>query len=475
MTNSKSRRQFLKQTISLGGGVLLMGSPLANSFASSTTLSSQGYKALICLDLNGGNDGTNTIVPLSETEYTAYKGLRDNLAIAKSKLLAINHQSFLSSDGVTEVTYGLHPSLTALQALFNQGNAAVLANVGTKINEFGVVGTPPKRASHSNQRQLWQGLDPKNMAVNKQGWMGRIGDLDRFNHTMSSVSGKNLWQTGEMSVPYVMSEQGPIGFNEHADSAMESLMDELAGDAMASEHVLTSEYAVSDQAAEIMSQTMVDTLNSDDINGKVNSLVKAYPEKFDPEKENPELTRPFPNTKLGQGFETILRNILAHEALGMQRQSFYIGRGGFDFHANHLERQASLLKEVNDAVEAFQSALEQLSITDYPNLVNQVTTFTSSDFGRTTTGNGTGTAHGWGNHHFIIGGAVNGQHIYGTMPEMKLGGQGMLDNKGILEPSTAMEQYAATLARWFGVQGSLNTVFPYLDQFAVHDLGFMQA
>lgn len=446
MNNLQQRRDFLKKAVSLGGGVALLSTSFMNQ-AFANQINTGGYKALICLDLDGGNDGTNMVVPNTDIGYSDYKKLRGKLALERSVLRPINPVSMEMG------AYGLHPALPVLQKLFNQGDVAILANVGTLIRNDGSVGGTPKRASHSNQRQLWQGLNPVTMATNKQGWMGRLTDLDyQLERGALALSGRSLWQTGKHTKPFVMGTHGPIRFKQ-ASSDLEAAMEQISSHAGFHDNILVNEYTKSDQAAEAMSAAMTNKINE---NASIRALMVEIP-------------KPFPNTKLGQGFATIMRSILARDTLEMTRQSFHIRRGGFDFHANHLGRQQKLLKEVDDAVNAFQLALEHFGLSD------QVTTFTTSDFGRTTTNNGTGTAHGWGNHHFIIGGAVAGGDIYGRMPKLHRTDPNIIE-KGILKPETSVDQYAATLALWFGASPSvLPIVLPNIHSFSKYDLGFMKA
>lgn len=449
MTTLKQRRNFLKQAVALGSGVAMMTTPFALSRAfAGGNLDNSGYKALVCLDLDGGNDGTNMIVPNTDAAYTDYKKVRNGLAIARKKLLAINPK------GMADGYYGLHPALPAVQQLFNNGDAAILANVGPLVSAQGIVGKTPKRGSHSNQRQLWHGLNPQYMASNKQGWMGRLADIASVDS--SSVGGKNLWQVGVQtdSAPFVMGRTGPLAFTANSPS-LDALVNELAEDAKANQHALLSAHAEANLAARELSAEKHSQLFGSTVNDVIASLNVA-----------------FPKSSLGDSFQTTLRSILARDLMGMARQSFYIRLGGFDFHANHLERQQNLLKQVNAAVYAFQSALKQL------NLEELVTTFTVSDFGRTSTENGTGTAHGWGNHHFIIGGAVKGRRIYGDIPvlEPTLSSDHLTDDKGILIPAIAVDQYAATLATWFGVaEHALPSILPHISLFNdEQNLGFMR-
>lgn len=448
MKHLEQRRNFLKKAIALGGGVSLLGSPLAGQaamFGSPSKLDTSGYKALVCIDLDGGNDGTNMVVATDPTDYASYKKFRANLAIDKAQLLPLNNTQ-----------YGLHPSLRGIQKLFNREKSpvAILANVGPMV-KGGRVGGTPRFGSHSFQRTLWAGFNPGKDLESRNGWMGRIADLDNgMTCGNISVAGSSSWQRGYKTRPFKLSREGIKPFTKRND--LEAIREALAvSDVENSNSAFINGYAQLDQGTRQQTETYAQALHSPEVNKKIDEL----PVKL-------------PNSPLGIGLETVLRTIIARKAFAMPRQSFQLSLGGFDFHNKHRHRQERLLGQVDQAVYAFQRALEHL------NLDQMVTTFTMSDFGRTTTNNGAGTGHGWGSHHFIIGGAVTGGKIYGRMPKIEIGNPDnpdIMGHKGILRPSKSVDQYAATLARWYGVsETDMDKVVPNLHLFKDEkDLGFM--
>ena len=183
-----------------------------------------------------------------------------------------------------------------------------------------------------------------------------------------------------------------------------------------------------------------------------------------------QFSNAFPNTGLGSQLRMAARLIAARGALGMRRQTFFCSLGGFDTHGDdQLARQQQLLGELSAAIGAFQAATEQLGVGD------KVTLFTASDFSRTFASNGQGSDHAWGSHHLVVGGAVRGGAVYGAFPTLSVGGPDDAGN-GCWIPTTSVDQYAATLARWLGVGASdLPTVLPNIGRFASSDLGMLTA
>jgi uncharacterized protein (DUF1501 family) len=180
------------------------------------------------------------------------------------------------------------------------------------------------------------------------------------------------------------------------------------------------------------------------------------------------LTTAFPGTGIGQQLKQVAQIVNLRAATGVARQVFFCSVGSFDTHSGQSWAQWDLLRQVAEAMAALQAATVEMGIED------RVTTFTESDFGRTLQPSGTGSDHGWGSHHLVLGGAVRGGEVYGRFPFPALGGPDDANNRGVLIPTTALDQYAGTLARWFGVADTdLNGVFPNLPNFAVRDLGFM--
>ena len=151
----------------------------------------------------------------------------------------------------------------------------------------------------------------------------------------------------------------------------------------------------------------------------------------------------------------------------MSRQIFYVRLGGFDTHDNQNVEQPILLSQVSSALSAFYDAMVEIGMQD------AVTAYTNSDFGRSLSSNGDGSDHGWGGLHLAVGGSIRGGQIYGDYPSLALGNE--LDlGRGRIVPTTSCDQYAATLASWFGVnQQNLATVAPCINNFNLNDIGFM--
>ena len=184
--------------------------------------------------------------------------------------------------------------------------------------------------------------------------------------------------------------------------------------------------------------------------------------------------KPFPSTQLGNQLADIARLISLNAQLGVGRQVFFASLGGFDTHGGQSYQQWYLLQQVSQALDAFSAATVQLGV------ANQVTSFTLSDFGRTLQPSGSGSDHGWGNHHMIVGGAVRGGRIYGSFPLMtnyasfNASRDDFADSRGVMLPSASLAQYGATLAKWFGASDAdLDGLFPTLASFATRDLGFL--
>ena len=186
-------------------------------------------------------------------------------------------------------------------------------------------------------------------------------------------------------------------------------------------------------------------------------------------KSTPPLQTQFPANYLGQQLQQVAQVIAAQSALGVKRQIFFCAYGGFDTHADQLPQQVQLLSDVSKSMSAFYQATQELGV------ANSVTTFTLSEFARTLepSSNG-GSDHAWGSHQLVLGGAVKGNQIYGTFPTLALGGPDDADQNGRWIPTTALDQYAATLATWFGVSATnLPAIFQNLPNFQNNNLGFI--
>ena len=440
------RRQFLKMASTAAASGMGLGT-LAHmgAMAQSTT----DYKALVCLFMFGGNDGNNMVVPLDTTAYNQYRALRTNLAINQAQLLPV---SPINTGGAT---YGLHPAMAGMQNLFNQGKAAVVANVGplavptTKAQwNARSVPLPDNLFSHSDQQAQWQSAIVD--APPRNGWGGRMmerlltADAVNRGYGVLSVAGGNVWETGDVSLAaYKVSSSGNFGFNFYNPTGTDPLSVAIS-------------QTLGESRSHLLDKAWLDVMGRSIENQRVLTAALG----------STALTTVFPDTGLGRQLKMVARLVAARNQLGLSRQCFFCSIGGFDTHGDdQLQRQNELLGEISAAVAAFSAATEELA------LQNNVTLFTASDFGRTGQSNGQGSDHGWGSHHFVVGGAVKGNRMYGQFPTLVLGGPEEIGN-GNWVPSTSVDQVGATLGKWFGAGSALNEVFPRLSNFDP-DLGFM--
>lgn len=463
-----TRREFLQHATScvgyaLGTATFMAGLHrfgLVNAFAQGAD-----YRALVCIFLGGGNDGNNMIVPIDTTGYGAYSTARSTsgLAIARDALLPVTPPSL-------GTPFGLHPSLAPIQALFNTHKASVAVNVGPLVQPItrqeyqGGAPRPYQLFSHSDQIAQWQTAISDR--VGQSGWGGRAAE--RFDvhasgfPTVTSLSG-GIFTRGPSSTPLSIAP-APTALNQVLVlNGFGTAADEVARrNAMQFIRTLDAGHALIGAASRTTQQAL-------DIGQVLSADVT--------------LSTAFPNTTLGNQLLQVAKVIkfnTTSPALGLTRQIFFCQLGGFDTHQGQVNTQANLLTQLGAAVKAFYDSTVELGLSE------QVTTFTLSDFGRTLqpAGNGAGTVgsdHAWGNHHFIVGGAVRGGEFYGVpgpngsvFPELTLGGPSDTDTRGRWIPTTSVEQYAATLASWYGVSSAdLPLVFPNIGRFATADLGFM--
>ncbi len=442
-----SRRQFLRMS---SAAAFASAPGLTFAQGMSTPAPFGDYKALVCVFLFGGNDSFNMLVPRSNAEYSVYAQSRQNLAIEQQDLLPITPIT------QTGVDFGLHPSMTAMQPLFDAGRVAFVNNVGplveptTKDQFFSQsVALPPQLFSHNDQQDQWHSL--KGNSVSKTGWAGRIADLIRLNvadqqmATNASLFGSSLYQAADETIAYVMGPLGPIPFDGFGATSP------FAEQRQAFQAILEANYnSIYERAfAEIQQRA---TAAADLVSGAIENA--------------PARSTVFPATQLGTQLQTVARLIDVRDELQMERQIFLVAAGGFDSHDDQNENQPGLLGGVSDAIAAFYDATVEMGVAD------SVTTFTQSDFGRTLTSNGDGSDHAWGGVQLVTGGDVLGD-LYGTYPLLAIDGDDDVGG-GRMIPTTSADQYAATLAKWFGIEdGDLNAVAPNLGNFVTRDLGFL--
>ncbi len=454
----RSRRAFLRDTLrsvtALGAAGAMAKFGEMNAMAAGS-----GYQALVCIFLGGGNDGHNTVVPITTAQqnYSLYQQARGGLAIPQGALLPI-------ANGAD--TYGLHPSLVEIQGLYNQGKAAVLANVGMLVqpltraqylNPNGIP-IPSQLFSHSDQTGQWQTAIPTGLGTS--GWGGRITDALQSNNAgavfppIASVGGCGLFCTGAQTSPATVP---PPYSGQGTGTGMSTLGGLVSGSSTASgmQQLLTFDNGL----------LLVQAGNGIVTNGNnyANTLTSLLTTN--------KIKTAFPaNNPLAAQLQTVANVMSVQGQLGLSRQIFFCQLGGFDTHSQQTETQTPLLQQLSQAVNAFYSTLNlELGI------AQNVTTFTASEFGRTLSPSGSdGSDHAWGNHHFIIGGGVAGGQIYGSFPSLVLGGSNDANSRGTLIPTTSVDQYGSTLAQWFGVSAAnLPTVFPNIGNFSSNKLGFL--
>ncbi len=464
------RRQFLRRSIAAALGGASVYSALGNlrlvAAAAARPRAVLGdYRALVCVFLYGGNDSFNTVVPTGGAMQADYVRSRGELALTSGL------HALVPAAGGGPAGYGLHPAMPELAALFNSGQAAIIANVGTLLYpisqaEFqaGTVPSPPQLFSHDDQSTQWQTSRPDD--ANANGWGGRMADLLYTANAgaipMSiTLSGSNRFQRGAIVNPYAMDPYGVTRLS-YSDDGPESWV--LAGDNSAGAAAWEALVEPGTQA-HVLERAYAEAASRSVANYRLIDAALGTP---------PEWSVPFPDTDLGNQLRMVAELVAVRGTLGMSRQVFFVSSGAWDTHSEQLADQQANLQELSQALAAFHAATVQLGIAD------SVTAFTASDFGRSLAVNGNGTDHGWGGHHFVLGGGVRGQRFYGTLPSLAPYEDGNPASNpddtgyGQLIPTLAVDQYAATLARWLGVDaGGIADIYPNLGRFELADLGFM--
>lgn len=470
-----SRRSFLR-TASLTSMAGFYASPFLiglNSLAAMAQGSGlSDYRALVCVFLQGGNDGHGTVIATDPTSFNAFTQARSGaagLAYPLSELLPIVPKT--SQGGRT---FALNPALTGLQNLFNAGRAAVVANTGTliapatkaQINSNSVP-VPASLFSHFDQTAAWQAIASNGGSAEHVGWGGAVADViesmkvnSNSMFTCISTAGIALFLAGESSYQLNVTSAGPIPIygtanplfgNSAGTSALQSILSADESNLFAKEYEIVVQRSI--QAQQLLATAMASAGTGG---------VPNPPQYLDP------VMNKLADNNLAVSLQTVARIIAGRASLGVNRQIFYVQLGSFDTHDGQATQHARLLSQLGAALEYFDTQMVAMGLGD------QVTTFTASDFGRTLTSNSDGTDHGWGSHHFVVGGSVSGQDMYGTYPVV---GANQADDLGAgrLIPTTSVDQYAGTLARWFGLSdGQIKTIFPNFGNFGASPyLGFM--
>jgi uncharacterized protein (DUF1501 family) len=470
-----TRRQFLR-TASFASMAGISASPFLvglNSMAAmAQNTGATDYKALVCVFLQGGNDGHGMVIATDPDSFSAFTAARSGapgLAYPMTDLLPITLQTPQSGR-----TFALNPALTGVQNLFNAGRLAIVANTGTLIApatkaqvNANSVPLPDSLFSHFDQTAAWQAIASNLGSGEHLGWGGAVADLiegmnmnSNSMFTCISTAGIALFLSGQTSFQLNCTSAGPIPIGGLAQplfggsagtNALNSILSAEEANLFAKEYEVVIQRSIQAQA------TLATSMLPAGAGGIPNPT-----QYLDP------MTNKLTDNPLATSLQTVARIIGGRAGLGVTRQIFYVQLGSFDTHNNQAQTIASLLTQLSQGFEYFDGVMTSLG------LGNQVTTFTASDFGRTLTSNSNGTDHGWGSHHLVLGGAVQGQNMYGQYPVI---GSNQANDVGAgrLIPTTSVDQYAGTLARWFGLSDSqVRQVLPNFANFGSSPyLGFL--
>ncbi|MDE2416872.1 MAG: DUF1501 domain-containing protein [Burkholderiales bacterium] len=496
-SNLQSRRAFLRRSgeLALTGTALPFALNLA-AMGEAAAFNAPGtdYKALVCVFMFGGNDYGNTVIPYDDVSYDKYHAIRGGgatgrggagIAIAQADLtptLLVPNAAPLDVLGQPR-QYALHPSMTGLAGLFNAGKAAVQLNVGPLIKPLtrtqynnsnrALYPRPPQLFSHNDQQSIWQSSRPEGSKI---GWGGNMGDLvvppnpslnSNSLFTGISVSGNAVFLSGDTALQYQVSTNGAIKIRPATDntvygsttvrSTLNTLIQQVAGT-----HKLENDYNTVTKRA-LASEAAI-----------TSALALS-----DPTKGGAALTTTFGTDSLSQQMKMVARLINGRALLGNRRQVFFVSIGGFDLHDNLISQHPTILGRVSAAMTSLYNATVEMGV------ATQVTSFTASDFGRTLVSNGDGADHGWGSHHLVVGGAVNGKAFYGFPPPVNVTDGTVVNGvrtympeeqwhvgQGRLLPTTSVDQYAATMAKWFGVDvAEMPGVLPNISNFGAAAAG----
>jgi uncharacterized protein (DUF1501 family) len=453
-TRQFERRAFLKRAGHLGlAGVAAPWAMNLASLGEAAAFTASDYKAIVCVFLYGGNDFANTIIPYDNVNYGKYNTIRSGLQVPQANILPLTPNTALPN----AMQLGLAPELSALNPIFDAGKLAIQLNVGpliqpTTLAQYNArsVPLPPKLFSHNDQQSIWQSSGAEGSI---QGWGGRLGDLGLSNNgsstfTCISVTGNAVFLAGQTAVPYQVSTAGPVAVNGVRTNVYGST---ACGTALNTLITQSRTQLLENEYNKVTARSIAAQVTAS------SAFTGAAPFTQVFNTANP----------LAMQLQAVAKMIGARTSFGAKRQVFMVSLGGFDLHDFLPTQHPPLLTNIGEALSQFYTATQQMGV------ANNVTTFTASDFGRTYASNGDGSDHGWGSHHFVLGGAVNGRQFYGTAPEISVTSNDQV-GQGRLLPSTSVDQFAATLASWFGVSNSeLNLVVPNINNYTTKNMGFV--
>lgn len=478
------------------------------------------YKAMVCLFLYGGNDANNMLVPLNGTARTNYDTARPTthpLHISTANALPLTAPA--GGFGQASATsFGIHPNMGNMQSMFNNGDLAFVANIGTLVQPITrsqyitvprTVPVPPQLFSHSDQQLQWQSSIPDKPFQN--GWGGRTAEL--LNNLVNpdskvsmniSISGQNSFQVGNSVIQYAVSTSGVVGLSGYSASTNPYFAPGTYGNS-ADYSVSPVAYAPNNSGRTLKALDTITKLTRMQL-GEAEShyqhhLEEGYNDAMKRARDNEAIVgsalgsattaidtafaNAFPGVTtlpdVANQLKMVARLIQGRSSLENNRQIFFVSMGGFDTHQNQPTDHANLMGNLDKALKGFKDAIDAITAAEGSgNLWDDTLLFTHSDFARTLQPNGnetsSGTDHGWGGHQIVMGGPVIGKQIYGTFPDLaRATGQDVDSNRGRWIPTHAVDQYASVAAKWFMSQGTnyvngitsanISDIFPNLGRF----------
>ncbi len=530
-----SRRNALLQFAALGAaGPLMLNLSAVGSAAAQSAGESSAYRALVCIFLLGGNDSNNMLLATDQGSFSQYWSSRflgfDPIALMPPGTAAvpIGQTSPLTNRAITTTsmpehwggvlpitphtkqlvpagnatssapqdrTFAIHPFLPNTQSLFSAGRLGAIANVGTLLapltkatylNPGPTTLIPQRLFSHADQQSAWQSGQVAGAAT---GWGGLIGDTfaavngSATDFSAITTAGNSVYLSGVTTEPF------RVNYAKNMATAETISLLNLTGTYNASSNLLSElrdgvqDYSLGSNATNFL---MVDyaaavtrSINTSVVFDSALNAGGAYTKVASPSAFTDPISGNIVDNPLADQLQAVAETAVAHAALGVKREVFFVEYGSFDTHDNENGRQGLLLAQLDHALGYFDSALRNLGLDE------QVTAFTASDFNRTFTTNGDGTDHAWGGHHFVMGGAVKGGDIYGAYPTLGIDRAATATTPAFSNPdaagtafipTTPVDAYMATMAKWLGVTNAqLETIFPRLNAFAQPNLGFMRS
>ncbi len=469
-----SRRHFMSGAGALGfAGSMgaLSGLGASKAWAANTS----GYKAMVCIFLKGGMDHADTVLPYDQPSYNQLASVRDGLfgtynatsgasTRNRANLLKLNAQNASSFAGQE---FALPPELSPMHQMFEDGDLAVVGNVGPLIEpttraqmENNTALVPKRLFSHNDQQSTWMSLGTEGQRF---GWGGRFLDAALASSPSADAqfaaitSGSNdVFLSGDRARPFrvanggapeavLVSNRNYLGYSSEDDEARRRIRAFLG-----------------------MQNIGDNNIFAQDMRNANGEGIATSDRLLEARENSTPITADFPANSLGGQLKSVAETIQIQQFLNSPRQIFYCTTGGFDTHNNQANSIGGLHTGLAGGIAAFKAAMQEIGEW------NNVLVFTMSDFGRTMIDNGDGTDHGWGGHHFVAGGSVVGKNIYGSIPTPDIDGENYTKSRGRMIPTTSVDQYAATLGKWFGLSGSeLDAVLPSLGNFNSRDLGFL--